>query len=65
MAEEPTEDEMTFGKGRLVYCAQHLRPHVTGWCTVGVGQKTKLLADNTDDAYAECKQRGFHIYTDK
>lgn len=58
-----TDDEVTFGPDTWVYCAQHLRPHLTGWCTVHVDQKTPLEAKTQDQAFAECVQRGLKLYS--
>lgn len=56
-----TEDQEKWGE-IMVYCAQHLRPHWTGWCTVHVDQKTPLEAMNHDEARDECIRRGFKLY---
>lgn len=37
--------------GKFVYCAQHVGPHVTGWCTVGNDQKLSLPADTNEEAW--------------
>jgi hypothetical protein len=58
-----TEDEQTFGKNVWVYCSQHLRPHLTGWCTVGVKDKTLLTATGEHQAYDECRAAGFKLFT--
>ena len=55
-------DDEYFGKNVWIYCNQHLRPHLTGWCTVSNRNKVKLDAQDDVAAYAECKQRDFHIY---
>jgi len=47
--------------GEWVYCAQHLRPHSTGWCTVSVRDKTPLEAIDREAAYEECRRRGLRI----
>lgn len=60
-----TQDEVKFGEKVWVYCNQHLRPHLTGWCTVDVGNKTKLDAKAEEEAYAECRAKGFKIYGEK
>ena len=61
-ANEPkTEDATKFGEGAWVYCDQHLRPHMTGWCTVRVDSKVLLRAKSMEAAYAECKERGFRL----
>ena len=65
MADKVTEDAKKFGADVWVYCRQHLRPHQTGWCTVSVDQKVLLEATSAEAAYAECKQKGFHIYSHK
>ncbi len=60
--EEATEDEKKFGRDQWVYCGQHLRPHLTGWCTVHNDDKKALLARTLDEAYAECQTLGLKIY---
>jgi hypothetical protein len=62
MADEITEDVVMFGRDAWVYCAQHLRPHTTGWCTVHSDQKTLLDATSSKGAYAECARRGFRLF---
>lgn len=62
MADAVTEDETAFGINVFVYCRQHLRPHITGWCTVHADQKLALEARSMDEAYAECERRGLKIY---
>lgn len=57
-------DHDFFGENRWVYCRQHLRPHTTGWCTVNVHEKTLLQATNGEDADAECREKGFELYSD-
>ena len=57
-----TEDAVTFGEGAWVYCSQHLRPHSTGWCTVGIEDKTKLEATDYNSAVLECRERGFKLH---
>lgn len=60
-----TEDVKVFGAGVWIYCDQHLRPHLTGWCTVSCKlHKTLLKAKNEKDAYSECRERGFKLYAD-
>jgi hypothetical protein len=54
-----TEDEKAFGRNRLVYCKQHLRPHSTGWCSVHNGEKVALDAVDPKGAYEECRRKGF------
>jgi hypothetical protein len=58
----PTEDEIAFGRKVWVYCDQHMRPHMTGWCTVSNRNKIKLAATTQNGAYEECKERGFELY---
>lgn len=57
-----TEDEITFGAERYVYCKQHMRPHGTGWCTVSPDNKVLLDATERDAAYEEARAKGFKIY---
>lgn len=57
-----TEDYVAFGADAWVYCAQHLRPHTTGWCTVSTRQKVLLDAKTDKDAYQECIDKDFPIY---
>lgn len=62
-----TED-ISLGKGAWIYCDQHLRPHKTGWCTVGLSHKRKLDIPNDADhaaAYAECFRLGLEIFDHK
>jgi hypothetical protein len=62
-----TEDVAAFGRGTYVYCAQHLGPHNTGWCTVGLDDKVglgiKFLTENMDAAHAKCKKLGLLLHT--
>lgn len=64
MKETPTEDEMVFGKGQMIYCHQHLRPHSTGWCTVPVMDKVALGLKNDQyaEAFSKCRYLGLKIY---
>lgn len=57
-----TDDAKYFGEKVWVYCNQHLRPHLTGWCLVEVKDKTRLDATNGEDAIEECKRKGFELY---
>lgn len=57
-----TSDEEYFGKKVWIYCNQHMRPHLTGWCTVSNRNKVKLDAQDESSAYDECKLRDFKIY---
>jgi len=47
-----------------VYCDQHLRAHITGWCTVSLRNKTLLAANGHVQAIQECRERGFKLYDD-
>lgn len=60
MKEEITKDKQIFGDC-YVYCSQHLRPHKTGWCTVHVSEKIKLNAENNEDVFDECKNKGYTV----
>lgn len=57
-------EDLDFGENRYVYCAQHLAPHTTGWCTVPNREKTLLEALNYNDALEECRQKGLKLYVD-
>jgi hypothetical protein len=57
-----TDDDVVFGSREWVYCAGHLRPHQTGWCTVGIRDKVALGVDNAKDAYEKCKRLGLKIF---
>lgn len=57
-----TKDELEFGHNRWVYCASHVGPHTTGWCTVPVREKTLLAAQTREDALAEVRAMGLPIY---
>jgi hypothetical protein len=59
-----TSDAEKFGANAWVYCASHLRPHETGWCTVHNDQKTPLEARAYKEAFAECRAKGLKIYGD-
>lgn len=60
-----TEDEKL---GPWVYCAQHLRPHPTGWCTVdlhdklGLGEFPGTVEEQVVAAVAKCKKFGLKIW---
>lgn len=56
-----TADAREFGVNVFVYCRQHLRPHRTNWCTVGLKDKVKLDAKSLKEAFEECKQNGFKV----
>lgn len=62
-----TEDEKVFGKDHWVYCNQHLRPHLTGWCTVDVRNKVGLgiYGDNEREAYQKCRDFDLKIFKAK
>jgi predicted RNA-binding protein with PUA-like domain len=62
--ERNVKDEMTFGEARFVYCKSHMRPHLTGWCTVPASQKTLLTALALNTAIVECRALGLKIYND-
>ena len=50
------EDEV-FGKNSWIYCRQHMRPHLTGWCGVDVRDKVGLGIfgiDKAKEAYHKC-----------
>lgn len=49
---------------RFVYCSQHLDIHASDWCLVPDEYKTVLNAKTMEDAYIECRARGFHLYDD-
>lgn len=60
----PTEDEIYFGRKKWIYCSQHRRPHLTGWCTVNNRDKTSLDAITESEAIYECKALGFRLLRD-
>lgn len=62
MSYELEEDEIEFGNGRWVYCASHVLPHMTGWCSVPAKRKTLLNAMNREDAIRECQEKGYPLY---
>lgn len=55
----------TLGDDVYVHCDAHGYPHMTGWCTVGVRDKTLLDADNYEQAIVECRARGLWLYQDR
>lgn len=61
---DPKEDSRYFGENVWIYCDQHMRPHLTGWCTVSNRNKVALKATTQNEAYAECRERGFDLYSD-
>ena len=62
-----TEDAQVFGDD-WVYCRQHLRPHTTGWCGVGVRDKIDLgippgeFGEWSRLAHEKCRRFGLKIY---
>lgn len=62
MANELTEDAKQWGDNVWIYCGSHLRPHLTGWCTVGVDNKVHLAVDNERSAYAKCERLELPLY---
>jgi hypothetical protein len=59
-----TEDAKEFGEKAIVYCKSHLRPHDTGWCTVGIRDKVKLDSTTIKDAVDECRVKGYVLFSD-
>lgn len=61
---EPTEDFEVFGD-TWIYCNQHLRPHLTNWCTVPVNDKVGLGIPNAFGgdiaAVVKCQHMGLKI----
>lgn len=57
------EDAKHFGIKTIIYCKQHLRPHTTNWCTVSNDEKIKLNATTLEDAYVECREKGYKIFS--
>lgn len=55
-------DVAAFGRGAWVYCRQHVKPHQTGWCSVGVYDKIGLGVATAKEAYAKCEQWGLKIF---
>jgi len=62
---ENTPDFKEWGRA-WVYCDQHQRAHMTGWCTVGVSNKVCLCdGDKTEDEATEkCRRWGFKMRYD-
>lgn len=58
------EDETTFGKDKLVYCAEHLAVHNTGWCSVPLNRKVMLPTLNKQEAWEQCRAMGLKLYQD-
>lgn len=63
--EKIEDDVLVYGSSVLVYCTKHLRPHSTGWCSVPPSGKVKLDALTVEEAYAECRSKGFALYEDR
>ncbi len=59
---QPTEDEIKFGRNAWIYCAMHMRPHKTGWCTVNSLHKQALKALTDIEAHHECRKANLPIY---
>lgn len=57
-------DVAAFGRGEWVYCRQHVKPHPTGWCSVGVYDKLGLGVETAEEAYVKCREFGLPIYGD-
>lgn len=59
-----TEDQIL---GEWIYCGQHLRPHQSGWCTVGLEDKVGLgpftgASDvQSQKAMEKCRHLGLKI----
>lgn len=56
------DDALEFGVDAIVYCRSHMRPHLTGWCSVGVRNKVALESGTISDALDECREKGYPIY---
>ena len=59
---DPEEDAKYFGKNVWIYCGQHLRPHLTGWCTVGLEWKLRLAAEDEKQAARQCERLGLKLF---
>ena len=57
-----TEDSAYFGENVMIYCGQHLRPHLTGWCTVGLEWKVRLSTNEDEAAGIQCQRLGLKLY---
>lgn len=55
-------DVAAFGRGAWVYCRQHVKPHPTGWCSVGVYDKIGLGVSTAKEAYAKCEEWDLKIF---
>lgn len=50
-------EDVVFGENAWIYCRQHMRPHLTGWCGVDVRDKVGLGIfgiDKAKEAYYKC-----------
>lgn len=61
------EDVKAFGRDEWVYCYEHLRPHLTGWCTVACSRKVGLgihgrTQEAEEAAYAKVERLGLKIF---
>lgn len=60
--EDFEEDFHVFGDV-IVYCASHMRPHRTGWCSVPPDNKTPLDVEHLGpEAFDECRKKGYPLY---
>lgn len=65
---ELTEDAQVFGVDAWVYCMDHVKPHQTGWCGVGVSHKLSLgtfegsYHEQAQQALAKCRLSNLPIY---
>lgn len=68
MSDTRTADEQEFGRDAWVYCKDHVKPHQTGWCDIGVNRKISLgtfqgdHAQQARQAYAKARDFGLPIY---
>jgi hypothetical protein len=54
-------DDTVFGT-KYIYCGAHVRPHESGWCTVGIDNKGPLQATEREAVYQEVRDLGLPIY---
>jgi thiamine monophosphate synthase len=67
-----SDDEKAFGEKAWIYCGQHRRPHVTGWCTVSVRDKVGLgmrlgeanYQGEAERAAEKCRKFGLPLFVD-
>ncbi|TXH11812.1 MAG: hypothetical protein E6R04_00950 [Spirochaetes bacterium] len=52
---EQVIDDVKWGV-KYCYCAQHLRVHSTGWCSVSWTEKLPLFAGTLEEAFEEFKR---------